>query len=113
MAPAFRAPALQRLLDDANAMAPVRSTASDGWIGDPAHASRDSDHTPEPDGSVDAIDLTHDPAAGLDCNLVSDQIKDDPRIDAPGSYIIWNRRIWSGQSWETYTGSNPHDKHMH
>jgi hypothetical protein len=110
---AFLSAALERLRDEVDALAPNRSTASDGWLGDPAHAARDSDHNAEPDGSVDAVDLTHDPAHGADMNKITDEAKDDPRMDAPGSYIIWNRRIWSGQSWVTYTGSNPHTLHAH
>lgn len=109
---AFSVPALEQLLAEINAMAPDRSTASDGWIGDQAHAARVSDHNPEPDGSVDARDFTHDPAHGVDCNLLADQIKDDRRV----SYIIWDHQIWNpaiSRSWRPYTGSNPHDKHMH
>jgi hypothetical protein len=110
---AFLSPALAKLRSEVDAAAPNRSTASDGWIGDPAHASRHSDHNPEGDGSVDAVDITHDPAAGVDMNAITDRVKDDPRMDADGSYIIWNRRIWSGSSWATYTGSNGHTVHAH
>jgi hypothetical protein len=110
---AFLSPALSKLRNEVDAQAPNRSTASDGWIGDPAHASRHSDHNPEGDGSVDAVDITHDPAAGADMNAITDTVKDDPRMDAEGSYIIWNRRIWSGSSWATYTGSNGHTVHAH
>lgn len=109
---AFLSPALAKLRAEVDAMSPDRSRVSDGWIGDPAHQSRPSDHNPEADGSVDAIDITHDPAHGVDCNLLADQVKDDRRV----SYVIWNRRIWNpsiSRTWRAYSGSNPHDKHMH
>lgn len=112
---AFLTPALSALRDEVDARWPNRSTVSDGWIGDPAHASRDSDHNPEPDGSVDAIDITHDPANGPDCNALADQVKDDPRLPG-GGYVIWNWRIWNpdiAKIWRPYTGTNGHTKHMH
>lgn len=108
----YSVPALIKLLGEIDALSPNRSRASDGWVGDAAHAARASDHNADPDGSVDARDFTHDPAHGIDCNLLADQIKDDPRV----SYIIWNRQIWNpsiSRTWRPYTGSNPHDKHMH
>jgi hypothetical protein len=112
---AFLAPALAKLRNEIDQLAPNRSTISDGWIGDPAHASRDSDHNPEPDGSVDAIDVTHDPGSGADMNRISEQIKMDSRLRG-GGYLIWSGRIWNPDvslSWRTYTGSNPHNHHMH
>lgn len=112
---------LDHLLAQLNDAAPDRSRASDGSIGDAAHASRNSDHNPWVVygglGVVTARDFTHDPADGLDCEdlyqaLVSSR---DPRI----KYIIWNRTITSGATgsapWtrRSYAGSNPHDKHLH
>lgn len=31
------------------------------------------------------------------------------------TYLIWNRRIWNtrSQTWQTYTGANPHTDHVH
>lgn len=106
------APAAQCLLDQATALWPNRSRASDGTIGDPAHAARASDHNPDSRGIVHAADLTHDPANGCDNNRNAEQVKDDPRV----KYVIWNRRIWNpaiSRTWRPYTGSNPHDHHMH
>ena len=106
---ARRSYATQKLLDQVNALYPNRNKASDGWIGDAAHAERVSDHNPLPNGVVTAQDFTHDPNT-LNCQWLADTLvqSGDPRI----KYIIWNRRIWAG-NWQVYTGSNPHDKHLH
>ena len=106
------APAAASLLTQATTLWPNRSRASDGTIGDPSHAARASDHNPDARGIVHAADLTHDPANGCDNNRNAETIKDDPRV----KYVIWNRRIWNpsiSRSWRPYTGSNPHDHHMH
>jgi hypothetical protein len=112
---------LDRLLAQLNALAPNRSKASDGSIGDAAHATRDSDHNPwygAPDNpTVTARDFTHDPAGGLDGQWLRDRLiaSRDSRI----KYVIWNRQITSGAGgtlpWtaKPYTGTNPHDHHVH
>ena len=106
------APAAASLLAQASTLWPGRSTASDGTIGDTSHAARASDHNPDSRGIVHAADLTHDPAHGCDNNANAEAVKDDPRV----KYVIWNRRIWNpaiSRSWRPYTGTNPHDHHMH
>ena len=106
------APAAASILSQATALWPTRNRASDGLLGDPAHAARTSDHNPGHNGLVHAADLTHDPAAGVDCNVLAEQIKDDRRV----KYIIFNRRIWTptvSRTWRPYSGSNPHTQHMH
>ena len=103
--------------DQVNALAPKRSRASDGWIGDAKHAARHSDHNPEPDGTVDAFDVTNDPTNGVDTQKVADALvaSKDKRI----SYIICNGKIVSGRKgpkpwvWRKYTGANGHYHHMH
>lgn len=103
-----------------------RSTASDGTIGDAAHASRDSDHNPwvilAGVGIVRARDVTHDPAHGCDCDVLAERVAALIALSAHpalrhGAYVIRNRRIFSfdrrGEGWRPYTGSNPHEKHMH
>lgn len=116
---------LDKLLAQLNAAAPGRSKASDGGIGDAAHAARDSDHNPEhpppagnPDEQVDARDFTQDTAHGADMNVVAEALRlsKDPRI----KYVIWNRRFFNGRNgpypwvWQTYTGTtDPHTNHMH
>ena len=113
------AASLQRLRDNVDALAPLRCRQSDGSIGDAAHASRSSDHNPWVEaggmGVVTAIDITHDPVNGCDAERLAESLRET--CDARVKYVIWNRRIFSAtvQSWEwrPYTGSNPHDHHMH
>lgn len=117
---------LQTLKAELDAAAPRRSTLSDGWIGDVAHASRSSDHNPwrivGGVGVVGARDFTHDPEGGLDCNALAEELAGMLRAGThpalgSGAYVIWRRRIISrdriGEGWRAYTGSNPHDKHLH
>lgn len=113
------AKSLLKFRDQVNAKFPARSKASDGTIGDEAHASRSSDHNPwfkdAGVGIVSALDITHDPAHGVDSYLMAEQLRQshDPRI----KYIISNRRICSATVdpwvWRAYNGPNPHDKHVH
>ncbi|WNG58864.1 hypothetical protein F0U59_32130 [Archangium gephyra] len=117
------AKALEQLLAELNSHAPNRSKASDGAIGDAAHASRTSDHNPWVDdgamGVVTARDFTHDPAHGADMNKIVAHLiqRRDPRI----KYIIWNWKMWrsydklGASAWTPtdYTGSNGHTKHAH
>lgn len=120
------AKSLDVLLAEINDHAPGRNRVSDGSIGDAAHASRTSDHNPwvtvNGMGVVRARDFTHDPPGGLDCDELADQLADmirnlsHPAL-GPGAYLIWRRRILSrsraGEGWRGYTGSNPHEKHLH
>lgn len=116
------AKSLIALEDAVNAKYPKRSKTSDGSIGDAAHQARSSDHNPwvqDPDGNdiVTAIDITHDPANGMDAYKFADMLlkNKDPRI----KYVISNRRIGAGKDgpqpwvWRPYNGSNAHDKHTH
>jgi hypothetical protein len=112
------AKSLDQLRAQANKAYPNRSKASDGTVGDTAHSSRASDHNPNPDGVVTALDLTHDPKNGLDIQAFADALvaSKDERI----KYIICNGRIVSGSGqkspawkWRPYTGKNAHAKHVH
>ncbi len=123
------AESLNVLLRQINEAAPERSKASDGAIGDAAHASRTSDHNPwieDPPGPnvVSARDITHDPGSGADMGVISRALvaSRDKRI----KYVIFNHR-WARSygraatdgtwlpawSWQPYSGPNPHEKHMH
>ena len=124
MAQAWRAAnSLEQLRVEVNEIAPRRSKANDGSIGDSAHASRKSDHNPwvidGNKGVVTARDFTHDPANGANMHDIVAQLvrRRDPRI----KYIIWNRQMWrsydkpSVPAWTAtpYTGPNGHTHHAH
>lgn len=121
MADWFVAPALEQLRDDVNEAFPNRDKASDGAVGDTSHAARKSDHNPDYDapgrsrGIVRAIDIDISPDGRADADLrtmVLQAAIGDPRV----WYVISNGIIYSRtSSWvpRAYTGSNPHDKHVH
>jgi hypothetical protein len=100
---------------------PSRDRTSDGWIGDTRHAARPSDHNPDANGWVRAIDLDRDLCGRAKPDLMpdlADQIrllcksKREKRI----AYIIFDGRIASSKkawAWRTYEGSNKHNHHMH
>ncbi|MBM0259141.1 peptidoglycan-binding protein [Micromonospora sp. 4G55] len=107
---AHLAPTLKVLRNEVNKRWPHRDRASDGWIGDAAHQARKSDHNPDgDDGSVNALDIDKD---GIDPLLVVRRCIQHPSTE----YVIFDRTIWSrsrGFRPARYTGSNPHDKHIH
>ena len=106
-----------------NGLAPHRSIASDGTIGDAAHQSRASDHNPwvrdGGTGVVTAMDITNDPDNGCAGETLATAIRSarDGRV----KYVIWNRRIANSAAvggaaaweWRPYIGSNPHQHHVH
>ena len=108
------AKSLLKLREQVNSKYPNRKKGWDGTIGDAAHGARTSDHNPNASGVVCAMDITHDPAGGVDSYKMADQLKvsGDKRI----KYVISNHRIWNpsiSPDWRSYTGSNPHDHHVH
>lgn len=117
MATARITKSLDTLRSQVNKLAPKRSKISDGWLGDKKHSMRKSDHNPEPDGTVDALDITHDPANGVDIQKLCDAIiaSKDRRV----SYLICNGKIIAGNGgpspWKKrkYNGANKHTKHLH
>lgn len=105
---------LNRLRDQVNAAYPNRSKASDGTIGDAAHAAGASDHNPNGAGVVCAMDITNSPQTGFDVHALADRLRVNRHPDL--KYIISNRRIagaWTGWAWAPYNGSNPHTQHAH
>lgn len=113
------AESLIKLRTQINKAYPKRSKVSDGSIGDQAHSSRTSDHNPNEDGVVCAMDITHDVKNGCDAQQLADALVEsrDDRI----KYLIWNKRMVSSYpsggkkawTWRPYSGSNPHTKHVH
>lgn len=123
VAPWRVAKSLLALRRQVNEKYPRRSKASDGTIGDAAHATRNSDHNPwvkdGGTGVVTAMDVTHDPANGCDAGALAEAIRAsrDKRV----KYLIYDRRIVSSYkegavaawTWRPYGGTNPHTKHVH
>jgi hypothetical protein len=114
---ARRAKATEKLLAQVDDAAPMRNKDNDGWLGDAAHQARKSDHNPNKAGVVQAQDITHDPRGGFDSYKFAEHLRGqhDKRI----KYVISNKKIFAGNAgpspwlWRPYTGSNPHDQHVH
>lgn len=119
------AESLKSLLKQVNTLAPSRRKDSDGMIGDEIHQSRNSDHNPwvwdkvAKKGVVTALDITNDPIGKCNCQILANslQANKDQRL----KYVIWNKQIMNSApingtaawTWRSYTGINPHDKHIH
>ena len=100
-------PAAIAVLRQATALKPKRVKASDGLLPSPAHIKQnpDSDHN-----TGYAVDLTHDPANGIDCHEIYEHLQSDKRV----KYLIFKGKIWSAKKGELkYDGVNQHNKHLH
>ena len=99
---------------------PDRDRTSDGWIGDTRHQARPSDHNPDANGIVRAVDIDRDLSGASKPDLMPD-LADQIRIcakrgDKRIAYIIFNGRIASPRTFwrfKPYKGINPHVKHCH
>jgi hypothetical protein len=106
---------------------PTRKKASDGWIGDRAHAARKSDHNPL-NGYVYALDIDADllgPGKKARSRKVAQELADQlieyARSGEPGFdrllYVVFNNQIASGtyskQFWTWRKGSWGHENHIH
>lgn len=100
-------PAAIAVLRQATALSPNRAKASDGLLPSAAHLkqSPNSDHN-----TGFAVDLTDDPKSGINCKDIYEKLKEDKRV----KYLIFKGKIWSlAKGEKPYTGSNPHNKHLH
>jgi hypothetical protein len=100
-------PAAKAVLRQATALKPKRKKASDGLLPSAAHVKQNpnSDHN-----SGFAVDVTHDPAFGIDCAFAFIKLQADPRV----KYLIFSGKIWSAEKGNRdYTGPNKHNKHLH
>ena len=99
---------------------PDRDRTSDGWIGDVRHQSRPSDHNPDAEGIVRAIDIDRDLSGKAKPDLMPD-LADQIRLAARAgdkriSYVIFDGRIASSKkswAWRPYDGINKHNHHLH
>ena len=97
-----------------------RSRVADGWLGDTRHSLRKSDHNPNADGKVLAIDVDakldeSQPTVSFD---LADQLRIFGSKDSKQriAYIIHNGKIASSKkrwAWRKYEGINPHTRHIH
>ena len=101
------APSAKAVLRQATALRPKRKKASDGLLPSTAHQKQSpaSDHN-----TGYAVDLTHDPVNGIDCQDIYEKLQQDKRV----KYLIFKGKIWSAQNGESvYKGINQHNKHLH
>jgi hypothetical protein len=115
------------LRDQVNRKWVSRDKRSDGWLGDRAHQARVSDHNPDRNGWVHAIDIDHDLLGANGGKAGTDQAeefanqliklaregKDGGRL----KYVVYKNRIASGthknQFWTWRTGNWGHPQHIH
>jgi hypothetical protein len=108
---------LREQIDDAFA---DRDRTSDGWVGDTRHSARKSDHNPDANGWVRAIDVDRDLSGKAKPDIMPD-LADQIRLAGKSgekriSYVIFDGRIASSRlnwRWRKYTGSNKHNHHCH
>ena len=96
-----------------------RDRSSDGIIGDSRHAARKSDHNPDEQGWVRALDIDRDLSGKPKPDImpdVADQLRILAKSDKRISYIIFDGKIASARSlwrWRKYKGINQHRTHLH
>ena len=108
---------LREQIDDAFA---DRDRTSDGWVGDTRHATRPSDHNPDANGWVRAIDVDRDLSGKAKPDIMPD-LADQIRLAGKSgesriSYVIFDGRIASSRlnwRWRKYKGANKHNHHCH
>jgi len=108
----------QQLREQIDDLYMERSRKSDGWIGDTRHSARKSDHNPDENGIVRALDITSDLGTHPEeaHALVEKIRKCAKRGDKRIKYLIFDGRISSpilNWKWRKYKGVNPHRSHFH
>jgi hypothetical protein len=99
---------------------PERDRRSDGWIGDARHSASVSQHNPDKQGIVFAIDIDRD-LHGVSKPDTMPYLADQIRLCAKRGdkriyYVIFQGKIASsrmGWRWRKYSGINPHNTHCH
>lgn len=116
----FVAPCLNRLLGELDALFVHRDHASDGGIGDAAHAATKSRHNPLKAPAPPVIEARDFDVDGMDAAWFAEELRKigasgDSRLN-PGGEVIYNRRIATaahGWVWRHYTGPSAHTDHVH
>jgi hypothetical protein len=102
---------------------PKRDKRSDGWIGDKAHAGRQSQHNPDARGLVHALDIDADldPKDPGAAQRLANQIVAYAASGIPGAnrikYVVFRNAISSGtyanSMWTWRKGNWGHEHHIH
>jgi hypothetical protein len=111
------------LRNQVNKRWPKRDKRSDGWIGDKAHAGRQSDHTSDSRGLVHALDIDADldPKDPGAAQRLANQIVAYASSGIPGAnrikYVVFNDQIASGtyanSMWKWRGSGYGHMHHIH
>lgn len=108
------AKSLLKLYTQVDTKYPIRDKSSDGTIGDTRHQAGHSEHNPDENHLVRALDISYDPGH-FDAHSFGEYLRThpDPRLQ----YIISNGRIANADiqnwAWRPYHGENPHNHHIH
>ena len=120
-------PGGETLRKQVNGRWPGRDKRSDGWIGDKAHQSRRSDHNPDRNGWVHALDIDENMGKrgrwrnGLAARKLANQLRLYAASGLPGSdrikYVVYEGRLTSGTYrrwfWKWRKGNWGHYQHIH
>jgi len=111
------------LRNQVNKRWPKRDKRSDGWIGDKAHAGRQSDHNPDARGLVHALDIDADldPKDPGAAQRLANQIVAYAASGIPGANriknVVFNDQIASGtyanSMWKWRGSGYGHYDHIH
>ena len=116
----------EKLRAQIDARWPNRDRRSDGWIGDKAHADRVSQHNPDSEGIVYAIDIDEYMGKGPDRNgktaqRLANELVAYALSGLPGAnrvkYVVYENKLASGTYpryfWQWRKGSWGHTQHIH